>query len=102
MTGGGLQDPASPAPASAQPPSIPAEFLKKLAEAEDLVAQLQQQNLSQREELDNIHQSLEREARMKKATNRKGIKMMKKSRTKGQKGKQKTTKDDVPQIVDPL
>ena len=30
-----------------------------------MVAQLQQQNLSQREELESIHQSLEREARMK-------------------------------------
>ena len=58
---------SSPPAASAQPasPNIPPEFLKKLAEAEEMVAQLQRQNTSQREELDNIHHSLEREARLK-------------------------------------
>ena len=59
--------PASPQDTIAQPlsPSIPAEFLKKLAEAEDMVTKLQQQNQTQREELENIHQTLEKEARMK-------------------------------------
>ena len=32
----GVTDPASPPPVSAQPPSIPPEFLKKLAEAEEM------------------------------------------------------------------
>ena len=45
--------------------TIPEDFLKKLAETEDLVSQLQQQNKNQREELDNIHNALEKEARMK-------------------------------------
>ena len=59
--------PDSPQDTIAQPlsPNIPAEFLKKLAEAEDMVTKLQQQNLTQREELENIHQTLEKEARMK-------------------------------------
>ena len=46
-------------------PTIPPDFLRKLAEAEDMVKKLQRQNLSQKEELDSIHNSLEREARMK-------------------------------------
>ena len=46
-------------------PSIPPDFLRKLSEAEDMVKKLQRQNLSQKEELDSIHNSLEREARMK-------------------------------------
>ena len=54
-----------PGPAQSQPPQVPPEFLKKLAEAEDLVTKLQQQNQTQREELENIQQSLEKEARMK-------------------------------------
>ena len=45
--------------------NVPSDLLRKLAEAEGLVSQLQQQNASQREELDAIHSSLEREARMK-------------------------------------
>ena len=45
--------------------SIPPDFLQKLAETEDLVKRLQQQNLSQKQELDHIHSSLEKEARMK-------------------------------------
>ena len=47
------------------PPSIPAEFLKKLAEAEDLVNQLQRENASQREELAAIKHTVERDSRMK-------------------------------------
>ena len=46
-------------------PTIPPDFLRKLSEAEDMVKKLQRQNLSQKEELDSIHNSLEREARMK-------------------------------------
>ena len=46
-------------------PTIPPDFLRKLSEAEELVKKLQRQNLSQKEELDSIHNSLEREARMK-------------------------------------
>ena len=45
--------------------TIPSDVLRKLAEAEGLVTQLQKQNASQREELDAIHSSLEREARIK-------------------------------------
>ena len=45
--------------------TIPSDFLRKLSEAEDMVKKLQRQNLSQKEELDSIHNSLEREARMK-------------------------------------
>ena len=45
--------------------TVPNDLLKKLAEAEDLVTQLKRQNASQREELDSIHSSLEREARIK-------------------------------------
>ena len=52
-------------PTSATATNIPPDFLKKLSEAEDLVKKLQQQNRSQQEELDSIHSSLEREARMK-------------------------------------
>ena len=46
-------------------PTIPPDFLRKLSEAEDMVKKLQRQNLSQKEELDSIHNSLERETRMK-------------------------------------
>jgi len=47
------------------PPTIPAEFLKKLAEAEELVNQLQRENSNQREELAAIKHTVERDARMK-------------------------------------
>ena len=45
--------------------TIPPDVLKKLAEAEEMVRKLHKENQSQREELDHIHSSLEREARMK-------------------------------------
>jgi len=44
---------------------IPPAFLKKLAEAEDLVNQLQRENSSQREELAAIKYTVERDTRMK-------------------------------------
>eukprot|EP00092_Neocalanus_flemingeri_P035523 GFUD01038665.1.p1 GENE.GFUD01038665.1~~GFUD01038665.1.p1 ORF type:complete len:412 (-),score=128.46 GFUD01038665.1:120-1355(-) len=50
---------------SPTPPTIPSEFLKKLAEAEDLVNQLQRENESQREELAAIKNTVERDTRMK-------------------------------------
>jgi len=50
---------------SPTPPRVPAEFLKKLAEAEELVNQLQRENASQREELAAIKNTVERDARMK-------------------------------------
>ena len=45
--------------------SVPPEFLQKLSETEEMVRRLQQQNLSQKEELEAIHAGLEREARLR-------------------------------------
>ena len=45
--------------------SVPPEFLQKLSETEEMVRRLQQQNLSQKEELEAIQAGLEREARLR-------------------------------------
>ena len=47
------------------PPDIPADFLKKLSEAEDMVNQLRRENESQREELAAIKHTVERDTRLK-------------------------------------